>query len=133
MDKKEFITKIIKRLEVEKETIETRLKTRKEDIGSEDGPTQSRYISLSRFALEEELVLMIKLIKRLEEEIRALKRIKKTDNYFIVTIIIRGKEKQLLLTKEIEDFSNDIISETHPIGQKLKINPTKKLVIGKDK
>lgn len=108
------------------------MRARKEEIGEADGPNQSRYISLSRFALEEELVMLEKTKKKFEEEIVVLKHIQKEDGEMVVTVIAGGKEKQLLLTKDIEDFSHGIISEVHPVGQILKNNPKMKLVISEE-
>ena len=126
MDKIKLVADIVDRLKVEKEGVESKLKRRKEEIGEADGPMQSIGISLTRFALEEELVMMEKTIKRLNIEITDLKKIKKSE---VVTVVIDGKEIKLLLTEEIEDFNNGVISAMHPVGQILKNNPKKKLVI----
>jgi len=127
MDNINLVLHTIAKLKKEKIRLETKLKTRKADVGGEDGPNQSRYISLSRFALEEELVMLEKLIKRIGNEIFDLEKEKNTVT--VVTVIWQEKEKKLLLTKSVEDFNNGIISEDSPVGKILKNSPTKKLVI----
>ena len=129
MNKKKFLQTIIADLIKEKNNLELKLKNRKEDVGSEDGPNQSRYVSLSRFALEEELVMMEKNLRKFKEVIDKLRHILNSNKIVIVKILISGKEKQLLLTENIEDFNHGIISTKSPIGQTLKKDPTKKLKI----
>jgi len=65
---------------------------------------QSIGISLTRFALEEELVMMEKTIKRLNIEITDLKKIKKSK----CNSSNRWKRDKTIADRRIEDFNKEL-------------------------
>lgn len=145
------IDEILKELKREYEKISSRLHRRREDIGDEDGPMISSGVSLSRFALEEELLMLQKRLNEIDIETKELKKIRaiKKRNKGrvvignIVDFLMDGRAMQLLITKKTEDFKNKIVSVNSPlvsaildkkIGEKttVKINGTERVIEIKD-
>jgi hypothetical protein len=101
------IEEVLLKAEEKRKTIEEKLAKLKIKIGEADGPMESSGISLSRWILEDEIMLAQKEMNRLEKIINELKKIKgpvKT-----VKVKIGGGFKNFLVINGVEDLELGIV------------------------
>jgi hypothetical protein len=84
MDNKQLINKLEEKLRL----VSEKLVKRRMDMADQDGPTVSRYITATRWAVEQEIESMDKEVARLTEGIREIKKIiddpkRWSDKYFV--------------------------------------------------
>lgn len=102
------IESVLTKAKEKKEAIEEKLAKLKIKIGEADGPMESSGISLSRWILEDEIMLAQKELNRLEKIITELKKVKKPVK--AVKIKVGNGFKDFLVINGVEDLELGIIN-----------------------
>ena len=102
-----------------------RLAEKRREIGAADGPNESRYVSATRWALENEILMLEREVERARQALAELvghKRIvggSKIGVGRVVTVEISGKMKEFFLTKTHEDMELGFLPITSIVGKNL--------------
>ena len=122
-----LISEILTRLKNRENNARQLLKLKQEQIVFADGPNESRGISATRFALDNEITMAENELKRLTDITREIELIKKMKNNKIkvvkvgtgVTVEINKKQQTFLITKKAEDIQNHMLPISVSLGEKL--------------
>lgn len=121
MKKDELITIVKKRLkESEQEQEKYSL-----EIGKADGPMESAGISVSRWIIEDRLEMAGKDVERWKKAIKEISQIEiKTDFEKVgiganLVLVWPNRKKEILVTKEIEDFELGLLPSSNPLVKKI--------------
>ncbi|MFA5828380.1 MAG: hypothetical protein WC841_03425 [Candidatus Shapirobacteria bacterium] len=121
MKKEELITIFEKRLkQSEREREKYSL-----EIGLADGPMESAGISVSRWIIEDRAEMAGKEVERWKKAIKEISQIEiKTDFEKIevganLVLVWPNRKKEILVTKEIEDFELGLLPSTNPLVKEI--------------
>jgi transcription elongation GreA/GreB family factor len=122
------IVDILEKLEISREKAESKLKAKREEIGFADKPTESRYISSTRWDLENAIEMaekeLIRIDRNLKEVERLLKKRKVITSILVeigsqVKVKINDKVFEFLITETSEDINIGLLPKTSVIGRNL--------------
>lgn len=119
------IEEIVDKLQKLRFEAENHLKKKRLEIGFADKPTESRYISSTRWDLENAIVMAEKELTRIDENLKEVERLanrKITDNNSvglgsIISLRINNKLYEFFITEAAEDMKIGLLPKISKIGK----------------
>jgi hypothetical protein len=101
---------LIENLKMRRQEIKTKLDKRRLDMADQDGPNVSRYITATRWMVEQDIEDLDKELTRIDSGIKEVEKLIKTGNRF---------DEKYFVADSFEYIELGIISKKSPMGEKI--------------